>query len=367
MKLFKSFIFHRHCRIYLCLFILCFLAMPPIFANELIVGTWGGSYEETQRKTLFLPYELETANKVKTQLYLGGLDFLRGANIPDVLDMTEEDALLACEQGLIKPYAFITLLDPSTKKEPANIDFMKNAIQPCGVAHLHYATLIAFDDRAFKGEKPSQIADFFDIERFPGKRALHQSPTALLEWALMAEGAPKDQIYDLLSTDRGIRLALRRLDKIRDHIIWWKNPEQPVQWLQSQKVVMTSGFNGRFFNAQNNGSRISMLWDGQIISKNMWVFPNSTSPPSIAAKQFIRRATQPQRMARLAENIPYSPTRLSAIKLIGSHATTGTPMQDHLPTTAHHLNKAIISDAKWYAYTRDFRQRRFEQWLNQHK
>ena len=48
----------------------------------------------------------------------------------------------------------------------------------------------------------------------------------------MAEGVPIDQIYDLLSTDRGMRLAFRRLDSIRDHIVWWDDPKEPAALLK---------------------------------------------------------------------------------------------------------------------------------------
>ena len=83
------------------------------------------------------------------------------------------------------------------------------------VAQLVFSTVVAFDVRAFPGEKPRGIADFFDVERFPGRRALRCAPVALFEWALLAYGMPPTQVYDLLSTERGLDLAVRKLEAIR--------------------------------------------------------------------------------------------------------------------------------------------------------
>lgn len=67
----------------------------------------------------------------------------------------------------------------------------------------------------------SQRRAYFDLERFPGKRALRKSPVGLFEWALLSLTVPREQLYDLLSTRRGLDLAAQRLDEIRESIIWW--------------------------------------------------------------------------------------------------------------------------------------------------
>ena len=94
-------------------------------------------------------------------------------------------------------------------------------VVPCSIVQLSFSTVIAFNPGAFPAVKPSRIADFFDIEGFPGKRGLRCAPVAMLEWALLAYRIPYSQVYDLLSTDRGLDLAFRNLDRIRPHIVWW--------------------------------------------------------------------------------------------------------------------------------------------------
>ena len=280
----------------------------------------------------------------------------------DVVDMTGADARKACAAGLLAPFD-ADALAPAPDGTPPAEDFIKGAIGPCSVAQLLYATVIAYDDRAFPGVKPEQVADFFNLERFPGKRALQRRPTAILEWALYSYGVPRQQIYNLLSTDRGLDLAFRRLDDIRDEIVWWRAGSEPPALLASGEVAMASGYNGRFFNAQVNWQApITVIWDGQLLDSNVWAVP-AISDNRELAHRFIRFATRPDRLAELANRISYGPTRYSAQQRIGLHRETGIAMRDHLPTTQRHLETAILQDNAWYARTADLRQRRFDTWL----
>ena len=332
--------------------------------QTLTIATWGGSYERAQQKALFDPFEAATGIQINTQFYNGEIAILKGDLVPDIIDMTMDDALLACEQNLVQRLKLSKILAPSPDGLDPDKDFIAGALLPCGVAHLSYSTLIAYDDRAFTGEKPQRIADFFNIKRFPGKRGLRKQPSAVLEWALMAEGVPINQIYDLLSTDRGMHLALRRLDSIRDHIVWWDDPKEPAALLKSRQVVMSSGFNGRFFDAQTRGDTITMIWDGQIVDWDVWVVPLKPDQTNVATNKFLRYVTQSENMAHLAEHIPYGPSRLSALNRIGLHPKTRISMRDHLPTAPHHLDRALFRDAKWYARTLELRKNRFWGWIN---
>lgn len=354
-------------------FLYCFISTALFAQEELTVATWGGSYENAQQTALFEPFEAARDIQINTVRYAGGIDILKSDLMPDLVDMALEDAVLACDQQLLHKINIKSIVKTNIAEFKANKDFVENSLLPCGIAHLSYSTLIAYDERVFTGEKPQRIEDFFDIERFPGKRALQKNPAAVLEWALMAEGVPIDQVYDLLSTERGLRLAFRRLDSIKKDIVWWDNAKQAATLLETGKAVMASGYNGRFFNAQVNGAPITMIWDAQIIDWNVWVIPKNEKGKKDSTDknknidlsyEFIRFVTQTEKMARLAEIIPYGPSRKSALKRIGLHAEKGFSMRDHLPTAKHHLARALFRDANWYANTLELRNARFWDWLN---
>ena len=335
--------------------------------DALTITTWGGAYEAGQRAAYFEPFERAAGIEIRLKAYDGGVEPLRrqietGDRGWDVLDMTEPDARAACDQGLLEPFD-PNLLGPAPDGSAASVDFLDGAVLDCGVVHLVYATVLAYDDRAFPGEKPQRISDLFDIERFPGKRALRRQPIALLEWALLSYGVPVSQLRDLLSTERGLTLAFRKLDQIREHIVWWDSGSEPPALLASGEVVMASGFNGRFFNARvNEEIPITVIWDGQFLDSSVWVIAKGTAQRALA-ERFIGFATRAETMAALAQLIPYGPMRHSALRRIGLHAGSNVPILQHMPTSPANLRRAIRADSRWYAGTEAVRQRWFKAWL----
>lgn len=342
-------------------------AVAPARDDVLTVVTWGGAYEASQRAAYFEPFERDTGVRVDTVRYDGGLTDLRaevasGQPGWDVVDLVAADARQACEEGLLERIGPQDVAR-SPDEVPVQDDFDRGAFNGCAVAQLVFSTVVAFDVRAFPGEKPRGIADFFDVERFPGRRALRCAPVALLEWALLAYGMPPAQVYDLLSTDRGFDLAFRKLEAIRPHLSWWHGGDEPARMLARGEVAMASGYNGRFFHAQVvAGAPIAVIWDGQLVDRATWAIPRGT-PREELARRFVRFATRPAAMAQQAMHISYAPTRASARRRVGLHADTGVDMTAHLPTSGKRLARAVWQDSEWYARTAELRARRFTAWL----
>lgn len=343
----------------------CFLLASNIAATEqeaLIIGTWGGTYEAAQQKAWYEPFTRQTNTPIQAQAHNGDIDVLFQDNPPDLIDMAEADVHRMCKKGLLEPLDAKAIVFSSPQNKKIEEDFMDDTFSNCGIAHSTISTLIAYNPQEFLGKKPNTIADFFDVVNYPGKRGLRKKPHDFLEWALLAEGIPASQVYGMLSTPRGMKLAFKQMDKIREHIVWWEWPHEPAELLQAGKVTMTSGFNGRFFAEQSIEDPIALIWDGQIIDKDVWTIPIKKNPHA-AARKFIHFAMKSGQLARLAENIPYGPVRYSSMWQIGNHPESGTPMLDHLPTAPHHLKNAIFRDTQWYANTAKFREKAFFRWL----
>ena len=255
------------------------ISASPVRAEPTItVVTWGGPYERSQTKAYFEPFTAATGIRIEVERYNGGIAEIReqvqGGNVEwDLVDMTMADNRAACRQGLLEPLDH-SRLEPALDGTPAREDFIDGALTPCGVTQIVYAMVMAYNRDAFPGEKPRQMADLFDLERFPGKRALQKTPEANLEWALMSYGVPHEDLYHLLSTERGLRLAFDRLDSIKDHIIWWTDTDRPVELLMSGEVVMASQYNGRLFDAAVvHGHPIEIIWDRQVYELGAWGIP----------------------------------------------------------------------------------------------
>jgi putative spermidine/putrescine transport system substrate-binding protein len=335
--------------------------------ETLTVVTWGGAYEAAQRAAIYAPFERASGVELEFVRWDGGVGPLRAhlaEHEPprwDVVDMLRSDARAACREGLLARFD-AAILAPAPDGTPARDDFRDDAVTDCFVSQLIFATVIAYDDRAFPGEKPQTIADFFDVERFPGRRALRDAPVGLFDWALRAYGVPRSQIYDLLSTERGFRLAFRRLDRIRDRLVWWRDGATPARLLAEGEVAMASGYNGRFFHARiAAGAPISIIWDSALLAENVWAMPAGLERRDLA-ERFIRFATAAEQLGAVANRISYGPTRASAMRRVGLHAEAGVPMRPHLPTAPRHLETALRKDYGWYAATEDLRRRRFEAW-----
>jgi putative spermidine/putrescine transport system substrate-binding protein len=345
------------------------LAAPDNAAPVLRIGTWGGAYARAQREALFEPFSRATGIEIAVRRYDGGLAELRrqvagdGDELPwDLVDMTMSDTLTACREGLLQPLPH-ERLPPSPDGVPAARDFIADALTRCGVAHTAYATVIAYDRRAFPGIRPTRVADLFDLERFPGQRALQRAPFGNLEWALRSYGVPAADLYNLLSTRRGLGLALERLDEIASEVRWWRDGGRPVELLAAGQVVMASGYNGRFFDAvAERDAPIEILWDGQIQELENWTI-SAASAQSSAAWDFVRYATSTEALARFARYLPYGPARRSASARVSDHIDRGLDMQPHLPTHPRNARTRIIKDVEWYARTHDRIRAIFTQWL----
>jgi putative spermidine/putrescine transport system substrate-binding protein len=124
-----------------------------------------------------------------------------------------------------------------------------------------WATAYAYDNRAFVDKKPNSIADFFDVQAFPGRWAIRNDPSVIMEWALLADGVAADKIYETLETSDGLDRAFAQLDKIKPFVVWWENGRDPVRLLNSSEVTMSSiwaatGVEG----AKEKDAHFSMGW-----------------------------------------------------------------------------------------------------------
>ncbi len=334
--------------------------------RTLTVVSWGGAYEQAQSHALLIPFAAHSGIAVEVLQYDGSTQAIAdrsAAESWDVIDMTEVAAIGACRDGLIQPIEAERIVVPEASLLPEK-DFIDGAFRECSIAQNLFATVIAFNALAYPGVKPARVEDFFDLDTFPGKRAIQRSPDAILEWALIAEGVPTEQVYDLLSTDRGLSLAFRKLSTIREHIVWWDDISDSVDLLADLSVAMATGYNGRFFHAANiDGIPVQIIWDGQQVGIEVWAISGQSDLPE-EAEAFIGFATGPDRMARLAEAIPYAPARSTGMQRVGMNPELWLNMRDHLPMAAgDSAGRLLIQDSEWYANTRELRLRRFEAWI----
>ncbi len=335
--------------------------------DSLTVASWGGSYTRACKLAYYEPFSAETDVVIRDALYNGGLAEVRaqvdvGRVHWDIVSMEMADAVRGCDEGLLEPLD-PALWPPGVDGTPAEEDFFPGTLTECGVGAEFYATVIAYNRERIPDPKPATIQDFFDLETFPGRRGMRRKPLGNMEFALMADGVPPEEVYAVLDTPEGIERAFRKLDTIKDEIVWWEAGAQSPQLLADGEVTMTTAYNGRIFNAQVlENQPFEIIWDGQLLDFGQLVVVAGT-PNLDAALEFLAFATSPRSMAAVSSHISYSPTRYSGLPLVGTHFEAGVDMLPHMPTYPGNLERALRNDWEWWVNHTDEMNERFSSWL----
>ena len=335
--------------------------------ESVTVVSWGGSYADACEEAYLKPFAAETGIEVTLDDYSGGLSQIRsqveaGNVYWDIVDIQFPDLVRGCDEGLFEPLD-ASLLAPGTDGSAPEDDFHDGLISECGIAMLFFSTIVAYNHELTTGEVPRTIDDFFDLERFPGRRGMRRTPLANLEFALMADGVPATEVYAVLDTPEGVDRAFRKLDAIKDQVVWWDAGAQPPQMLADGEVIMTTAYNGRIFNAQVlEDQPFTIVWHGQVLEiSNLAIVSGSSN--LTAARRLISYASRPASMAAVSRYIAYSPTRRSAEGLVSSHLETGVAMASHMPTAPENTKLALRSDWSWWADNGEDMNERFGSWL----
>lgn len=336
------------------------------YASEVTVMSWGGAYTKSQVEAYHKPFTAETGIKVvsvdsdnpatpiKAQVEAGNVTV-------DVADVEFSDAVRLCDEGLLEEID-TSALPAAPDGTPASEDFVDGALQDCAVANIVWSTVFAFNADNNEGT-PSTIGDFFDLEKFPGKRGLRKSAKATLEMALMGDGVPAGEVYGILETDEGVDRAFSKLDTIKDEVVWWEAGAQPPQLLADGEVVMSTAYNGRIFNAAvAEGQPLEVVWDGQILDFDLFVIPKG-APNKEAALDFIKFSTGTEPLAAQASWISYGPARKSSGALVGLYSDGKTEMAPHMPTAGANLANALVNNFEFWVDRDAELNERFNAWL----
>ncbi len=333
--------------------------------ESITVVSWGGAYTKSQVEAYHKPWIEQTGNQIVSEDYNGGLAEVKSqveaGNVTwDIVDVEYSDAVRGCDEGLLEPIDK-SILPPAPDGTAAVDDFIEGALPECAVANIVWSTVFAYDTSKTPGV--ATLADFFDLEKFPGKRGLRKNPKANLEMALIADGVAPADVYATLETDEGVERAFAKLDTIKDSVVWWEAGAQPPQLLADGEVVMTTAYNGRIFNAAaGEGKPFEVVWDGQILDFDLWVMPKG-APNKEAALDFIAFSTDTQRLADQAKWIAYGPARKSSGALVGLYQDGKTEMGPNMPTAEANLKTALVNDFQFWADNQDELNERFNAWL----
>lgn len=324
--------------------------------------SWTGPYMRSQMLGFVRPFEEQNQLRVNVDHYNGGIDELRdqveSANVVwDVVDLTQADSLRACDEGLLENLDDVAL-PAGADGTPYLEDFVDGALNECGVGVIVWATAFAYSNSAFAANPPTTIADFFDTKAFPGPRAIRNDPTVIMEWALMADGVARDDVYPTLETDAGIERAFSRMNAIKTGLQIWDTGRQPVRLLNAGEVAMSSiwATTGAVASKEPDAD-FSINWDGRVIELDLFGIPKGSRYKDEAIA-FIRFASSSQSLANMVSYLPNGPTRKSSLALLSDDVLGQIPNGP-----AYEQNAYINSDADWWANNHARLEEAFQAWL----
>ncbi len=334
------------------------------FAHDgLTFTSWPGPYMRSQMLGFVRPYEDQNSVQVNVASYNGGLTELRdqveSANVIwDVVDLTQADSIRACEEGLLERIDSSSLPN-GADGTAAKDDFVEGAISPCGVGVIVWATAFAYSTEAYGNAQPTTIGDFFDTKKFPGVRAIRNDPTVIMEWALMADGVAREEVYPTLESDEGVERALKKMDTIKSGLQIWESGSQPARMLNAGEVAMSSIWATTGASAaKEEGADFTVNMDGRVIELDLFGIPKGSQNKD-AAIDFIRYASSSNALASMVGHLPNGPTRNSSMALLSDDTLAQIPNGPAYEDKLH-----ILSDAKWWAENHARLEEAFRSWLS---
>jgi putative spermidine/putrescine transport system substrate-binding protein len=276
--------------------------------RSLTISSWGGSFQEAQRKAFFKPFSDAF-----------GIEIVEDGppTNPKIVAMVQANNVTwdVCDIGAYKPTplgkdGYLEELDYSIIDKT---DVFPGFATKWGIGNLSYSTVLAYRTDVLSDPQPQKVADLWDLKRFPGQRALRDNPIENLAFALEADGVPLKDIYPL--DEEKIQRAFAKLDELRDNVIWWSQGAQAPQLIANKEVVMATAWNGRLDKLRDEGIPIGVVWDGAQLMGDAWVIPKG-APNVDVAMLFIAWSTTPEINWRLSEFITYGPVNYKAIKYV---------------------------------------------------
>jgi putative spermidine/putrescine transport system substrate-binding protein len=323
-------------------------------AGKIVLRTIGGSYEEAVVKSIIEPFTKATGIEVvKVPATLGKLlAMYESGNIElDVVDAGELGMIALSQKGALDKinYKGWKLANPDDMDAFIRRDDM--------VGDIYFSSVLGYNTHTFPtGKHPRSWAEFWDLKKFAGPRMLADlaSGNIDLEFALLADGVPKDKLYPL-----DIERGLKSLERVRPAIRkFWDTGALSAQMLADKEVVLGSIWNGRLQAVADKGAPLAIEWNEASLQSQYWgVLKGAKNAAD--AHRFIDFACQPELQANLAKMIPYGPTNRQAFKSIPADVAA------RLPSSPEHKAKAFMQQGKWWADNRAKVSERWSQWLLQ--
>jgi putative spermidine/putrescine transport system substrate-binding protein len=291
------------------------LALPAA-AQRLTVVNQGGASGDAQRSAIFEPFSRETGITIVTDTYNQELARLRsqvetGNLIWDVASVHSINEAAGCSEGLYERIDW-------SRHVPAASFAAVGGFGECGAPYLVSPGAMVYDADRFPGDAaPRSWADFWNVQKFPGRRGMVYQPDQTLEVALMADGVAPQDVPRVLTGPGGVDRAFRKLDELRPHIRWWRSGDESMQLLLTGEVTLGYAWQGRVNAANRSSNRnFRMVWEAGFTSSVIYLAVLKGSPQVDAAIRLVQYQLAAEPQARFTQILGAPPANIESYALI---------------------------------------------------
>ena len=326
--------------------------------ESIIVLGPGGAYTAAARQAYFIPlleqFGIEVIEDTPTPNQAKWVAAAETGNIEwDVSTLGVADATAVLKTDSLDE------LDLSVVDTRDLLDPIKELSPYMGGGDVTWSIVMAYNTDVYPGDSgPKSWADFYDLEKFPGRRALRHA----VAWGGHIQFMRLAREPELLNSPEGKQAANTPsreqmeedfqwfadwTDEAAGDIIYWQSGSQCPELLISGEVEMCSAYNGRIFDAAKEGAPIRVCWEcGHIINLSGFALVNGMKelhPERYElANLFIAWITFPEINAELSKYISYGPVNRKAIPLLDGPEFD--EVRDHLPTSGANAPFGIMLD-----------------------
>lgn len=323
------------------------IGRPRAAKNEIVFVGFGGTYQEGQTKAMFEPFEKETGIKI---VQTTGVDIaklraqVQSKNVEwDLISIPDRLRYTAVKDGLLMPLDYKAI--PNSKEvQPQAL------VTEYAVGCVTIPMLLTYSTKTYPaGKAPATWMDYWDTKKFPGPRGMYNAPTYILEFALIADGVPKDKLYPL-----DVPRAFKSLDKIKKEVkVWWSQFPQPGVLLKSGEISMTPWT--RSISFIQEGEPLGISYDGAALTYEAWVVTKG-APNAENAMKFINWALQAKPQGDLTKYVAFGPTNPKAIPFVDPK------LRPLLSSDPENVKKGFLLSGDWWGPNLDKVNERWNEW-----
>lgn len=322
--------------------------------KELVVVATGGAFEQALRKNFYEPFTEQTGIRIRPVAASNAETWTKVKAMREA-NAIGWDIVTAWPEDLVAQADSLAVLDCSKLTNLA-AQAVEGACTDRGLLRTMGGVTIVYDTKRFAQGGPQNWADFWDVKRFPGPRAM---PNAGAPWwplmaALMADGVPRDKLFPL-DLDR----AFKKLDELRPSIaVWWRTGDQSMQLLRSGEAVMSMMWSGNGFVLKDQGVPAAVVWNEAVPNIAYWSVLKGGANEDKVYSFLNYYLTRPEAHLAFADAFKYDTSNRNVLSLLPPEERGARG------SAPENMAKMAVMDAAWIAANRGAVIERWNRWLS---